>query len=187
MVATTLDPERVEALATEIFRHCFFRLMICQQACKPAEIEHLKQWEALCSTKPSTYYPITRRVLAYQQAKQKARNPNDIRALLVYEISHGREYNAGEKGEDYKPSETSSQGPRCKKDGGPIDYPKRQRILERIEKGYRLWRLRSLCESYDFIGIHLTEDEVFKFAGHEVNFSRLKREVIKPIEDQLET
>lgn len=206
MVDPKLDPEGVGALARALFRHCFLKIMICKQACQPDEISSLKLWEELYSTGPSsddpisrqapafqavssepiTRYPATRRVLAYQQAKQRARNPTDIRALLVYEVSHGTEDVAESEGDGCE-SEASSKAHACRKCGGPVDYAKRQTLLERIEKGYRLWQLRSIRAADEIVGTHLTRDEVFKFTGYEVNFDRLKQKVIKPIYDQLES
>lgn len=191
-----LDPEGVRALARELFRLCFLKLMVCQPACQPDEISSLKLWEELyfaeCSVssptssrqvQPAIHYPITRRVLAYQRAKERARNPVDIRALLVYEISHGTE----EVAEKEDAPEGPCRGHACKKCGDPIDSNKRHELLKRIEKGYRLWQLRSLRAADEIVGTHLTHEDVFRFTGYEVNLDRLRREVIIPLYDQLES
>lgn len=196
MIDTELACEGVRVLARELFRLCFLKLMICQSACQPDEISSLKLWEELyfaeCGvsshtssrrTQPAIHYPITRRILAYQQAKERARNPVDIRALLVYEISHGSE----EVTEKEDMPGDSCRGHACKKCGDPIDSNRRQRLLEHIEKGYRLWKLRSLRAADEIVGTHLTREEVFRFTGYEVNFDRLRREVIDPLYNQLES
>lgn len=180
-----LDPEGVKALVRELFRFCFLKLVICHPACQPNQISSLKQWEELylAESSASSHYPITRRLLAYQRAKERARNPVDIRALLVYEISHGTE----EVPEKEDAPEDLCRGHACKKCGDPINPTRRQRLLERIEKGYRLWQLRSIRAADEIMGTHLTHEDVFRFTGYEVNLDRLRREVIGPLYDQLES
>ncbi len=156
------DPEAMRRLAAEVFRECILRLIACRSGCRPEEIAALKAWEIQAHLGELRW---TRWVLAYQQAKETLRNPENLRALLASKLSHTPELGW---------QRCESEGPLCPKCGGAVDYPKRRALWARIERGLRLEDFRSPVACEALIGTHLTEAEVFRLAGHEVNFSRVE-------------
>lgn len=168
-----IDPEVVQRMAAEVFRHCVLKLIACQKGCQTQEeVATLRQWEIMAwqtGARPGEekFTPRwTRRILAYQIAKEELRNPENLRALLASKISHTP---------DLGEHSLKSSLPHCTKCGGEVDHVKRHALLERIQKGFRLRQLDNPCEAEQLIGTHLTEQEVFGFAGYEVNFARVER------------
>lgn len=148
-----LEPEDIESIITTYFISRLCHIILCKLDC---DEKNLKAWEigsvALQGKKVSHYdFHLTKMVLASAQAKP-AGNPDNIRALLIYEISHVNiEREEGEK---------------CRSGCGlRVNQKRRERILQRIRKGYRLKNLKNFIECEDFIGAHLTEEEVRGFIG----------------------
>jgi len=126
----------------------------------------LEGWELLARPEECNFQPRwTCWILAFQQAKEELRNPENLRAFLASKVSHTPDIAyTGEK-----------EGHLCPKCGCEVDYPKREALLGKIEKGFRLRHLRSAQDSEILIGTHLTEEEISRFVGHEVNLSRVER------------
>ena len=153
-------------LAAEIFRSCLLRMIACRRGCQPKEVQALEGWELLARPEERDFQPRwTRWILAFQQAKEELRNPENLRALLASKASHTPDIAClGDK-----------EGHLCPKCGGQVDYSKREALLGRIEKGFRLRHLRRPLDCEILIGTHLTEEEISQFVGHEVNLSRVER------------
>jgi len=164
------------------FRVLFYNIICCRENfdvnfLKLLEINGVMRQPDM-DTDPKHYnYPATKKFLAYAQRKQELQehprgNPDNIKALLIYKISHGCEESEGR-------GEAGVEGPLCPGCGGPVNWPKRRQLLRRIHKGHRLEDLQEICNrDYDkfirecdaFVGTHLTREEVCLFVGHEVNF-----------------
>lgn len=121
-------------------------------------------------------YKNARLILASDEAKKTAGNPDNIRGLLVSVISHT---NMGEM-----------KGPRCPKNACdlPIDKKRQKHLVKRIKKGYRLSQLKTPEECRELIGTHLTEEQVSKFVKDKkksIHFTAQQKRV-KKIFEQIE-
>jgi len=96
-----------------------------------------------------------RKWLAIAMAKRQ-RDPDSIRGLLVYLISHY---------------------------SGPFDRKKHKRLIEKIEQ--RKIRLEELSYE-ELAGTYLRWEHVFKLVGHEFNPTRAKRRVQRMYEKLME-
>lgn len=170
MEEQNFDGEAIRRLVAEIFRYCYLKLVCCHAVCPSREVKYLKEWEELAwscaeETDGPPFEPRwTRGVLACQHIKGTLPNPNNVRGLIAYELSHTQEL-----GTRLPP------GKRCHLCGGEVDHAKREEFLSKIDRGFRLSDLAEPPDAEELIGTHLTEAQVFRLVGHEVNLSRMRK------------
>ena len=154
-------------LAIAVFRSCVYELVLCQTG---LDWEALQRWEFILRGGEVKEYSITRRLQAFAQAKQRARNPQNVAAYLLYRLSHG---GAGPDDGLLLDEKTADQqkGPHCIGCGGLIDQTRRACMLERICEGFRLSDLKVPLDCEDVVNTHLTQAEMAKLVGHQVSFS----------------
>jgi hypothetical protein len=155
-------------LAIAVFRSCVYEIALCQT---DLDWEALRRWEFILKGGDVKDYAITRRFQAFALAKQRARNPENLAAYLLYRLSHG---GAGpDDGLRLDDEETDQQqkGPHCITCGGLIDPARRSRMLERISTGFRISDLKVPIDCEELVNTHLTQAEMNEFVGHQVSFS----------------
>ncbi len=158
-----IDPTQ---LAIAVFRSCVYEIVLCETE---LDWDALRRWEFILKRGEVKDYSITRRFQAFARAKQRARNPENISAYLLYRLSHG---GAGPEDGLILDEETDHQkGPHCIGCGGLIDQTRRARILERIRAGFRMSDLKVPIDCEELINTHLTQAEMNEFVGHQVSFS----------------
>lgn len=164
-------------LAIAFFRVCLYDLVLCQQ---DLDKEVLRRWERILRGGFVKDYSITRYFLALVEAKRRLRNPINVVAYLIYKMSHG--------GLPDRPGEDPDHAigkSRCIACSAPIDEERRRRMLKRIEDGYRVRDLKTPLDCEEIVNTHLTQEEVFRFVGHEVSFS-YQEQKIQEIYEELE-
>lgn len=165
-------------LAIAVFRSCVYELVLCETE---LDWQALRRWEFILKGADVRDYAITRRFQAFAEAKKRLRNPENVAAYLLYRLSHG---GADSDEQDLVTQQENQQGPHCIACGGAIDRSRRQKMLERLERGFRLKDLQNPLDCEDFINTHLTQAEMAKLVGHQVSFSYQER-IISEIFDEL--
>jgi hypothetical protein len=159
-------------IITSIFIHCLCDIILCKMN---FDKDALKKWETRKVILSGEIDPdeidhydfhLVKMVLASAQAKPTG-NPDNIRALLIYEISH---VNLGEV-----------KGEKCHRCGLPVDKKRREGMRKRIKGGYRLKDLKGFDDCLGFIGTHLKEEEIWEFISddepREVHFAAQRKRV----------
>jgi DNA-binding transcriptional MerR regulator len=152
------------ALAEAFFRSVLYDLILCHDR---LDAGVLRRWEFILRGGRVREYTITRYFQAIAEAKRRSRNPENIAAYLLYRLSHGtpREPTKGEGGR------------RCIACSAPVDEARRAAMVRRIREGFRLRDIRTVLDCEDFVGTHLTQEEMFEFVGHEVSFSYQEKKI----------
>lgn len=169
-------------LAIAVFRSCVYEIALCQT---DLDWEALRRWEFILKSGDVKDYAITRRFQAFARAKQRARNPENVSAYLLYRLSHG---GAGPEDGlilDEAPNH-QQKGPHCITCGGLIDQNRRARMLERIRAGFRMADLKVPIDCEELVNTHLTQAEMNEFVGHQVSFS-YQEKLINEAFDELAT
>lgn len=169
-------------LAIAVFRSCVYEIVLCQT---DLDWDALRRWEFILKGGEVKYYSITRRFQAFARAKQRARNPENISAYLIYRLSHG---GAGPEDGLALDEETTDhqRGPHCISCGSLIDQARRARMLERIRAGFRMSDLKVPIDCEELVNTHLTQAEMNEFVGHQVSFS-YQEKLINEAFDELTT
>lgn len=153
-------------LAIAVFRSCVYEIALCET---DLDWDALRRWEFILKRGEVKDYAITRRFQAFARAKQRARNPENLSAYLLYRLSHG---GAGPEDGLVLDEETEQQkGAHCITCGGLIDPARRARMLERIRAGFRMSDLKVPIDCEELVNTHLTQAEMNEFVGHQVSFS----------------
>lgn len=177
-MADKIEPTQ---LAIAVFRSCVYEIVLCEI---DLDWDALRRWEFILKGGDVRDYTITRRFQAFARAKQRARNPENISAYLLYRLSHG---GAGPEDGLVLDEETDHQkGPHCIGCGGLIDQTRRTRMLERIRTGFRMADLKVPIDCEELINTHLTQAEMNEFVGHQVSFS-YQEKLISEAFDELTT
>lgn len=162
-MSDTIEPTQ---LAIAVFRSCIYEIALCET---DLDWDALRRWEFILKGGEVKDYAITRRFQAFSRAKQRARNPENLSAYLLYRLSHG---GAGPDDGLALDTETDHQrGPHCITCGGLIDQARRARMLERIRAGFRISDLKVPIDCEELVHTHLTQAEMHEFVGHQVSFS----------------
>ncbi len=173
------DEQDASALAVAFFRACLYDIALCHS---DLDEEVLRQWERILRAGRVQDYSITRYFQAIAGAKKRLRNPRNTVAYVIYKMSHGG--HPEQPGVDH--GEQHNQNARhCIACSAPIDEERRRRMVERIEKGYRLKDVKTPLDCDEIVNTHLTQEEIFQFVGHEVSFSYQEKK-IQEIYDELE-
>lgn len=167
-------------LAIAVFRSCVYELVLCETE---LDWQALRRWEFILKGGDVKDYVITRRFQAFAAAKQRLRNPENIAAYLLYRLSHGGA-DPRERALITEEGPADQKGPHCIACSGPVDHPRRQKMLERIDQGFRLKAIKNALDCEDLVNTHLTQAELCRFVGHQVSFSYQER-VIEEIFDEL--
>ncbi len=171
------NPEVAHTLAIAFFRACLYDIILGRD---DLDEEVLKRWERILRSGPVRDYSITRYFQAIVATKRRLRNPLNTVAYLVYRMSHGGLPEG--PGEDFQADQDVRHCISC---SAPIDEERRQRMVERIENGYRLKDLKTPLDCEEMVNTHLTQEEIFEFVGHEVSFSYQEKK-IQEMYDELE-
>jgi len=153
-----------EAVAEAFFRSVLYDLILCHDE---VDAGVLRRWEFILRRSVVSDYSISRYFQAIAEAKRRARNPENIAAYLLYRVSHGSPPQA-EKGNAAR---------RCIACSAPIDEARREAMVRRIRGGFRLRDVRTVLDCEDFVGTHLTQEEMFELVGHEVSFSYQEKKI----------
>ena len=173
------------ALAEAFFRTVLYDLILCHDR---VDAGVLRRWEFILRGGRVRDYTITRYFRAIAEAKRRARNPENIAAYLLYRASHGSP--PAPEGEKVPAGAGAGGGPgrhRCIACSAPVDEARRQAMVRRIREGLRLRDIRTLLDCEDFVGTHLTQEEMFELVGHEVSFSYQEKkieEIYRELEQQ---
>ncbi|MCX8103060.1 MAG: hypothetical protein N3E42_01250 [Candidatus Bipolaricaulota bacterium] len=168
-------------LAIAVFRSCVYEIVLCETN---LDWDALRRWEFILKGGDVRDYAITRRFQAFARAKQRARNPENLSAYLLYRLSHG---GAGpDDGLILDQEIKQREGPHCITCGGLIDYARRTRMLERIRAGFRMSDLKVPIDCEELVHTHLTQAEMNEFVGHQVSFS-YQEKLINEAFDELAT
>lgn len=153
-----------EAVAEAFFRSVLYDLILCHDEVDAAV---LRRWEFILRRSVVSDYSISRYFEAIAEAKRRARNPENIAAYLLYRVSHG------------SPPQAEKRSPvrRCIACSAPVDEARREAMVRRIRDGLRLQDLRTPLDCEDFVGTHLTQEEMFELVGHEVSFSYQEKKI----------
>lgn len=164
-----------EAQATELavafYRSCLYDIVLCHD---DLDAGVLRRWERILRGGEVRDYSISRYFRAVLEAKRRMRNPDNLAAYLLYRVSHGGSF-----------EHLEGRARRCIACSGPVDEERRARMVERIHRGYRLRDVRTPLDCEEFVGTHLTQEEMFEFVGHEVSFSYQEKR-IEQIYEELE-
>lgn len=166
-------------LAIAVFRSCVYEIVLCET---DLDWDALRRWEFILKGGDVKDYSITRRFQAFARAKQRARNPENIAAYLLYRLSHGGAgpedgLALGEEPSDYQ------KGTHCISCGGLIDQARRTRMLERIRAGFRMSDLKVPIDCEELVNTHLTQAEMNEFVGHQVSFSYQEKLINEALEE----
>ncbi len=164
------------ALAEAFFRSVLYDLILCQDE---VDAGVLRRWEFILRGGRVHEYAITRYFQAIAEAKRRARNPENIAAYLLYRVSHGGPPEPGE-GEREAPAEAKERdggSRRCIACSAPVDEARREAMVRRIREGLRLRDVQTLLDCEEFVGTHLTQEEMFELVGHEVSFSYQEKRI----------
>ncbi len=173
-----LEPTR---LAIAVFRSCVYEIVLCETE---FDWEALRRWEFILKGGDVKEYSITRRFQAFVRAKERARNPENLSAYLLYRLSHG---GAGpDDGLALDEERAPQKGPHCISCGGLIDQTRRAQMLERLRAGFRMSDLKVPIDCEELVNTHLTQAEMHEFVGHQVSFSYQER-LINEAFDELAT
>ncbi len=167
-------------LAIAVFRSCVYELVLCETE---LDWQALRRWEFILKGGDVRDYAITRRFQAFAAAKRRLRNPENIAAYLIYRLSHGGA-DPQERALITEEGQAEQKELHCIACGGLVDTPRRQKMLERIEQGFRLKEIKNALDCEDLVNTHLTQAEMGKFVGHQVSFSYQER-IIEEIFDEL--
>lgn len=159
--------------AVAFFRSCLYDIVLCR---RDLDEEVLRSWERILRGGAVRDHTITRYFRAIVAAKRRLRNPTNIAAYLIYKLSHG----------SHPYERSAAGGRRCIACSAPIDEERRSSIVERIAQGYRLRDLKTPLDCEELVDTHLTQEEIFRFVGHEVSFSYQER-IIQEIYEELES
>ena len=171
--------EDAVALAIAFFRACLYDIALCQSDLNE---KILRQWERILRGGRVDDYSITRYFQAIAGAKKRLRNPTNTVAYVIYKMSHGG--HPEQLSTEFE--EQNDQNSRhCIACSAPIDEERRQRMVKRIEQGYRLKDVKTPLDCDEIVNTHLTQEEIFQFVGHEVSFSYQEKK-IQEIYDELE-
>jgi hypothetical protein len=168
------------ALAIAFFRSCLYDIALCQD---DLDEEVLRQWERILRGEPVGDYSITRYFQAIVGAKRRLRNPVNTVAYLVYKMSHGGQPHTPDAPWWDAPVDQNAR--HCIACSAPINEERRRRMVERIQKGYRLQDVKTPLDFDEIVHTHLTQEEIFEFVGHEVSFSYQEKK-IQEVYDELE-
>jgi hypothetical protein len=157
-------------LAIAFFRSTVFDIILCEDE---LDEDALRQWEFILRGGEVRDYAITRRFLAFVEAKRRLRKAENISAYLLYKVSHGSFTHAGH----------NSAGPRCIGCSQPIEIPRREAMLRRIRGGMRFTDLRSPLDCMEFVYTHLTQEEMNLFLGRELSFSYQEAKIEEILEE----
>lgn len=174
-MADKIEPTQ---LAIAVFRSCVYEIVLCET---DLDWDALRRWEFILKGGDVKDYAITRRFQAFARAKQRARNPENISAYLLYRLSHG---GAGpEDGLVLDEEAEPQRGPHCIGCGGLIDQTRRARVLERIRAGFRMADLKVPIDCEELVNTHLTQAEMNEFVGHQVSFSYQERLITEAFDE----
>ena len=160
------------ALAEAFFRSVLYDLILCHDE---VDVGVLRRWEFILRGGRVHEYAITRYFQAIAEAKRRARNPENIAAYLLYRVSHGAPPELGEPLALAKDKEGGSR--RCIACSAPVDEARREAMVRRIRGGLRLRDVHTLLDCEEFVGTHLTQEEMFELVGHEVSFSYQEKKI----------
>ncbi|MDW8031539.1 MAG: hypothetical protein RMJ29_06980 [Candidatus Bipolaricaulota bacterium] len=175
-MSDTIEPTH---LAIAVFRSCVYEIVLCET---DLDWDALRRWEFILKGGDVKDYSITRRFQAFARAKQRARNPENIAAYLLYRLSHG---GAGPEDGLALGEETTDhqKGTHCISCGGLIDQARRTRMLERIRAGFRMSDLKVPIDCEELVNTHLTQAEMNEFVGHQVSFSYQEKLITEALDE----
>lgn len=158
------------ALVEAFFRSVLYDLILCHDE---VDADVLRRWEFILRGGRVHEYVITRYFQAIAEAKRRARNPENIAAYLLYRVSHGTPLEPGKE----PPPSKEGRSRRCIACSAPVDEARREALVQRIRKGLRLRDVQTLLDCEEFVGTHLTQEEMFQLVGHEVSFSYQEKKI----------
>lgn len=162
--------EEASTLAVAFFRSCLYDIALCE---KDLNLDILRQWESILRGGEVHDYSITRYYQAISETKARLRNPTNVTAYLLYKMSHG-----GHPDHAAPELDGSLESVRhCIGCSAPIDEERRERMLEKINNGFRIHDVRTPYDVEEIVNTHLTQEEMCKFVGHEVSFSYQERKI----------
>jgi hypothetical protein len=163
--------EDAATLAVAFFRACIYDIALCHN---DLEEEVLQQWERILRGGSVQDYSISRYFQAIAEAKKRSRNPINTVAYVIYRISHGGHPDVPHAELD---EHRDPRARHCIACSAPIDEERRQQMVERIAKGYRIQNVKTPLDCDEIANTHLTQDEIFQFVGHEVSFSYQEKRI----------
>ena len=174
--STFAADEEASQLAVAFFRSCLYDIALCE---RDLDLDSLRQWESILRGGEVADFSITRYYHAIAETKARLRTPLNVSAYLMYRMSHGDQPDPAAVDE----SEISTDGVRhCIACSAPINESRRERMLERIENGYRIKEVKTPYDVEEIVNTHLTQEEMCKFVGHEVSFSYQERKIMEMYE-----
>ena len=174
---STIEEQEAATLAVAFFRTVLYDLVLCRD---DLDEDVLKRWERVLRGGQVRDYTITRYFRAIAEAKRRMRAPENLSAYLLYRLSHGG--HPERPGWEFEPKLPPGVR-RCIACSAPIDEERRARMVERIQRGYRLRDVKTPLDCEEFVGTHLTQAEMFELVGHEVSFSYQEKRIQEVYEE----